>query len=232
MGLLTTLDISAEQEPRIRVRDTYLPASIEGYFGQDGARTITFFTSDILIITLLSNFLLQYVESKLGLGLSPSRQTAIRHNDSTGIRCYVRPYSPHYAPSLVLSNVPYFRSVCSVAIPSPNLLSTYCRRKLDNSVLLINIRGKNLASCTGPSTLGSYSKLKIPVEPVHAGRCSLWLYIQSRPAPSLSLPLRGVLEPKCCVTWITLEDHGSGVRVRLNQVLRAANEQTDQRYQR
>ena len=30
--------------------------------------------------------------------------------------------------------VPYFRSVCSVAIPSPNLLSTYCRRELDNKL--------------------------------------------------------------------------------------------------
>ena len=78
---------------------------------------------------------------KLGLGLSPSRQSVIRYNDSTVIRCYVRPYSPHYAPSLVLSNVPYFRSVRSVAIPSPNLLSTYCRRKLDNNVIIKNIRG-------------------------------------------------------------------------------------------
>ena len=32
-----------------------------------------------------------------------------------------------------------------------------------------------------------------------------------------------MLEPKCCVTWNTLEDHGSGVRVRLNQVQRTAN---------
>ena len=72
---------------------------------------------------------------KLGLGLSPSRQTVIRYNDSTGIRCYVRPYSPHYAPSLVLSNVPYFRPVCSVDSPSPNLLTTYRRKKLDYSEL-------------------------------------------------------------------------------------------------
>ena len=105
MGLLTTLDMSAEQEPRIRVRATYLPASLEGKRRARWGTHDNFFTSDILIITLLSNFLLQYVESKLGLGLSPSRQTVIRYNDSTVIRCYVRPYSPHYAPSLVLSNM-------------------------------------------------------------------------------------------------------------------------------
>ena len=140
MGLLDTLEPvqSKIREPRARGSSSRL--KLRAICGQDGAPRWgtheNFFTSDILIITLLSNFLLQYVESKLGLGLSPSRQTVIRHNDSTGIRCYVRPYSPHYAPSLVLSNVPYFRSVCSVAIPSPNLLSTYCRRKLDNNVLL------------------------------------------------------------------------------------------------
>ena len=66
--------------------------------GNEGTAHDISFTSDILIITLLSNFLLQYVVSKLGLGLSPSRQTVIRYNDSTVIRCYVRPYSPHYAP--------------------------------------------------------------------------------------------------------------------------------------
>ena len=124
MGLLTTLDISAEQDSRPRARDLSSRLKIEGYLRARWGTHDNFFTSDILIITLLSNFLLQYVESKLGLGLSPSRQTVIRYNDSTVIRCYVRPYSPHYAPSLVLSNVPYFRSVCSVAIPSPNLLST------------------------------------------------------------------------------------------------------------
>ena len=90
---------------KIRVRATYLPALVDGYCGQDGARTITFLPLIFLIITLLSNSLLQYVESNLGLGLSPSRQTVIRYNDSTGIRCYVRPYSPRYAPSLVLSNI-------------------------------------------------------------------------------------------------------------------------------
>ena len=73
---------------------------------------------------------------KLGLGLSPSRQTVIRYNDSTVIRCYVRPYSPHYAPSLVLSNVPYFRPVCSVASHSPNLVATYRSKKLDNIVII------------------------------------------------------------------------------------------------
>ena len=136
MGLLTTLDISAEQESRPRARDLSSRLKIEGYLRARWGTHDNFFTSDILIITLLSNFLLQYVESKLGLGLSPSRQTVIRYNDSTVIRCYVHPYSPHYAPSLVLSNVPYFRSVCSVAIPSPNLPTTSRRRKLDNNVLL------------------------------------------------------------------------------------------------
>ena len=45
-----------------------------------------------------------HVNMKLGLWLSPSRQSVIGYNDSTGIRCSVRTYGPHYAPSLVLSN--------------------------------------------------------------------------------------------------------------------------------
>ena len=72
---------------------------------------------------------------KLGLWLSPSRQSVIGYNDSTGIRCSVRTYGPHYAPSLVLSNVPYFRPVCSVASHSPNFTYTYRIRKLDYSEL-------------------------------------------------------------------------------------------------
>ena len=73
-----------------------------------------------------------HVNMKLGLWLSPSRQSVIGYNDSTGIRCSVRTYGPHYAPSLVLSNVPYFRPVCSVASHSPNFTYTYRIRKLDN----------------------------------------------------------------------------------------------------
>ena len=38
--------------------------------GNEGTVHDISFTSDILIITLLSNFLLQYVESKLGLGMA------------------------------------------------------------------------------------------------------------------------------------------------------------------
>ena len=45
---------------------------------------------------------------------------------------------------------PYFRSVRSVAIPSPNLLSTYCRRKLDNNVI-IKISEVYQVSCAIPS---------------------------------------------------------------------------------
>ena len=108
MGLLTTLDISAEQESGPRARDLSSRLKIEGYLRARWGTHDNFFTSDIFNNTLLSNFLLQYVESKLGLGLSPSRQSVIRYNDSTVIRCYVRPYSPHYAPSLVLSNVVVF----------------------------------------------------------------------------------------------------------------------------
>ena len=38
---------------------------------------------------------------KLGLGLSPSRQTVIRHNDSAVIRLYVRLQCLHYAPASI-----------------------------------------------------------------------------------------------------------------------------------
>ena len=70
MGLLTTLDISAEQERRPRARDLSSRLKTEGYLRARWGTHDNFFTSDILIITLLSNFLLQYVESKLGLGMA------------------------------------------------------------------------------------------------------------------------------------------------------------------
>ena len=51
-----------------RVRTTYLPASrVRAKYGQDGGTHDNVFTSDI---SNLSNFLLRYVESKLGLGMA------------------------------------------------------------------------------------------------------------------------------------------------------------------
>ena len=81
-------------------------------------------------------YLLQHVVSKLGLGLSPSRQTVIRHNDSTVIRCYVRPYSPpHYAPSLVLSNS-ISSELCWFSTPAKRLSYVYDVVKLGEDSLL------------------------------------------------------------------------------------------------
>ena len=61
MGLLATLDISAEQDSRPRARDLSSRLKTEGYSRARWGAHDNFFTSDILIITLLSNFLLQYM---------------------------------------------------------------------------------------------------------------------------------------------------------------------------
>ena len=72
MGLLTTRVhwTSVQNKRAIRVRDFSFPLQLAVGPGQAGGTHDNFFTSDILIITLLSNFLLQYVESKLGLGMA------------------------------------------------------------------------------------------------------------------------------------------------------------------
>ena len=70
MGLLTTLDISAEQERRPRARDLSSRLKIEGYLRARWGTHDNFFTSDIFNNTLLSNFLLRDVVGKLGLGMA------------------------------------------------------------------------------------------------------------------------------------------------------------------
>ena len=71
MGLLATLDISAERaRDEIRVRATYLPASILRAKRARWGTHDNFFTSDIFNNTLLSNFLLRDVVGKLGLGMA------------------------------------------------------------------------------------------------------------------------------------------------------------------
>ena len=62
---------SKNQDPR--ARDLSSRLKTEGHLRARWGTHDNFFTSDILIITLLSNFLLRYVVSKLGLGLSTER---------------------------------------------------------------------------------------------------------------------------------------------------------------
>ena len=70
MGLLATLDISAEQDSRPRARDLSSRLKTEGYLRARWGTHDNFFTSDIFNNTLLSNFLLRDVVGKLGLGIA------------------------------------------------------------------------------------------------------------------------------------------------------------------
>ena len=70
MGLLATLDISAEQDSRPRARDLSSRLKTEGYSRARWGAHDNFFTSDILIITFIQLPSTVHVESKLGLGMA------------------------------------------------------------------------------------------------------------------------------------------------------------------